>query len=163
MKYILSFASDETLKKFDKGTELIVLGGMLFLRFICPSVVSPHLYGLSDKAPSGSSMRTLIMLSMVMQMLANQTEFSKEKGHSLFPFNEMIIQKYRGKINDFMIRLSDGGKDASDSLNVSIKTKSIYIKQINLIYNIIIKYKKKILEKEALERMEWFEVLQNLN
>jgi len=59
--------------KFPPGDEAIQngLSGFLFLRFISPAITAPMLYGLTKDTPSPSQQRSLVLISKVMQSLAN--------------------------------------------------------------------------------------------
>jgi GTPase-activator protein for Ras-like GTPase len=68
----------------------LVVGGFLFLRFICPAVVTPHRYGLTKSAPSPKAGRTLVLISKLLQNLANGVEFDGTKGIPFHALSAMI-------------------------------------------------------------------------
>jgi len=55
------------------------VGGAMFLRFICPALTSPHLYGLLQSAPTRKAHRTLMIVTKILQNLANGVEFGKKE------------------------------------------------------------------------------------
>jgi len=65
----------------------IPLGGFIFLRFICPALTSPHIYGLVKDPPSTNAQRMLILISKVLQNLAGCKHFKEEY---MSPMNEFI-------------------------------------------------------------------------
>ena len=54
------------------------VAGFIFLRFICPAIVAPDTYGVVKTPLSSGLRRTLILVSKVLQNLANGTKVSKE-------------------------------------------------------------------------------------
>ncbi len=53
------------------------VGGFFFLRFLCPVIASPTTAGLVDVMPSKNARRTLILVTKVLQNVANQTAFNE--------------------------------------------------------------------------------------
>lgn len=49
------------------------VGGFLFLRYICPSILAPHVYGLIEEPPNATSQRYFVLLAKTLQNLANET------------------------------------------------------------------------------------------
>jgi len=72
LSQVLVFVFNQVGEKFS-GEEYKALGGFLFLRFICPSLSAPHVYGLLDGPPAPTAQRQLILLSKMLQNLANNT------------------------------------------------------------------------------------------
>lgn len=57
-------------KNFDRKTINEILTDMVFGHFICPAIVSPDLYGISDAPISENARFNLIQIGQVLQMLA---------------------------------------------------------------------------------------------
>ncbi|KAL6045331.1 Ras GTPase activating protein ira2 [Balamuthia mandrillaris] len=76
----------EVEKKFP-DSRYIVLGGFFFLRFISPAIVSPEAFGVLDalgKKPEDITpdvRRGLVLVSKVIQNLANGVEFGEKEEH----------------------------------------------------------------------------------
>lgn len=76
-------------KKYpNSSTNLKAVGTVMFLRFINPAIVSPYEAGIVDKQPDARTMRGLMLVSKILQNIANNVEFSKE-GHML-PLNNFV-------------------------------------------------------------------------
>lgn len=64
------------------------VGTVIFLRFINPAIVSPHEMGIvSDQVPTNIR-RGLMLMSKILQNIANHVEFSKEQ--HMLPFNDFL-------------------------------------------------------------------------
>uniref|UniRef100_A0A5S6QDW1 Ras-GAP domain-containing protein n=1 Tax=Trichuris muris TaxID=70415 RepID=A0A5S6QDW1_TRIMR len=74
------------------NTGLLAVGMIVFLRFFNPAIVSPVEYGLTDVYPSASTKRGLMLVSKILQQIANQAQNVKE--NCLHPFSVFIHDKY---------------------------------------------------------------------
>ncbi|KAL6061579.1 Inhibitory regulator protein BUD2/CLA2 [Balamuthia mandrillaris] len=84
LRVILRHVQQEVTDAFGEGEEngevsYKALGGFLFLRFFCPALMAPQVYGLLDEAPHPTAQRQLILLAKIMQNLANGTLPSKKE------------------------------------------------------------------------------------
>lgn len=79
---------EEVGKKFTKPADdpdeqfdfkYIAVGGFLILRLICPAITSPNLYGLSGEDISADSRRYAIILTKLVQNLANGVADAKKE------------------------------------------------------------------------------------
>lgn len=62
----------QIMKKFNNDMAVYkAIGGFFFLRFVCPSITAPHYYGLLDRPPNETTQRQLVLISKVIQSLAN--------------------------------------------------------------------------------------------
>lgn len=64
------------------------VGTVIFLRFINPAIVSPQELGIVSKAVPSAVKRGLMLMSKILQNIANHVEFSKEQ-HMLC-FNDFL-------------------------------------------------------------------------
>jgi len=75
-------------KKFP-GVENKSIGAFYFLRFACSSISVPESYGLVKKQPSKAARRSLVLITKVLQSLANEVAFGQK-------------EIYMVKMNDFI-------------------------------------------------------------
>jgi hypothetical protein len=77
------------------------IGGFFFLRFVCPAITAPHVYGLLDTPPNTLTQRQLVLISKVLQSLANMALPGKKEKYMtlLLDFIESGIPKM-GKFYD---------------------------------------------------------------
>ncbi|CAH0485685.1 unnamed protein product [Peronospora farinosa] len=70
------------------------LGGLVFLRFLCPALVVPHKMNLTpgNAAPGRQMQRTLVLLAKLMQSLANNVEYSASTEPFMVPFNAFLAR-----------------------------------------------------------------------
>ncbi|KAJ3442947.1 ras gtpase-activating protein [Anaeramoeba flamelloides] len=90
-----------TSKKFP-NSKYIVVAGFIFLRFICPAIVVPEKYGITDKIPSIHNRRNLILLSKVVQSVANGATFNEENMQLVNPIVEQFIPKLQIFMNNLV-------------------------------------------------------------
>ncbi|KAK9322046.1 hypothetical protein V1517DRAFT_324472 [Lipomyces orientalis] len=78
------------------------VSGFLFLRFFCPAVLSPKLFGLMQDHPPACSQRTLTLLAKGLQGLANRAQFGTKEPW-MAPMNKFLnshIQEFREFISE---------------------------------------------------------------
>lgn len=73
----------------DDNVGFIASSGLLFLRFICPALLTPQLYGLPSTNGNNNVQRNLLLISKMIQQLANNLRFG-EKESFMIPANLFI-------------------------------------------------------------------------
>ncbi|KAF3940894.1 Neurofibromin [Dactylella cylindrospora] len=73
-----------------EGVSYSSVSGFLFLRFFCPAVLNPKLFGILKDHPGTHAQRTLTLIAKSLQGLANMTTFGvKEPWFE--PMNEFLV------------------------------------------------------------------------
>jgi len=116
---LLNFLQQEVVGKFGEDANNVVLA-FFFLRCICPPIVSPHRFGILSTPPSGTALRGLVLLTKMLQQLANRQIITEDKGSSLCQFNGLLLQAQE-PLEAFSQRLVAGNEDRpAQNSNVTV-------------------------------------------
>lgn len=79
------------------------IAGFLFLRFFCPGILNPKLFGLIKSQRINTSQRSLTLITKMIQCLANRTRFGIKEPwmipmNSFFDVHEDELIEYFGKV-----------------------------------------------------------------
>ncbi|KAJ2852800.1 GTPase activating factor [Coemansia erecta] len=88
------------------------ISGFLFLRFVCPAMLSPKTFGLVGTQPNASALRTLTLLAKGIQCTANLTDFALKEPY-MQPMNA-FVQKSVPKLKHFIDFISSSPMDSMD-------------------------------------------------
>eukprot|EP01113_Clastostelium_recurvatum_P001763 TRINITY_DN1072_c0_g1_i1.p1 TRINITY_DN1072_c0_g1~~TRINITY_DN1072_c0_g1_i1.p1 ORF type:complete len:1548 (-),score=341.18 TRINITY_DN1072_c0_g1_i1:187-4830(-) len=103
MRQICQHLRDEVEPRFPDAVHTCV-GGFFFLRFWNVIILSPENYGLAKSPPSQASRRVLVLITKILQNLANNVVFG-EKEQFMVQLND-FIQTNQARLNDFFEQLS---------------------------------------------------------
>jgi len=121
-------------KKFPQN-RFSIIGGFYFLRFFCPAIVSPDLIGIVSSSIDTSTRRALILISKILQNIANSQVFHEEY---MKPLNSFVT-KSSGSVQKLFDTISkDFFDDSIPPSNVpllsSIEPKIVF--KIHYLYSI---------------------------
>lgn len=98
-KYIRAVAEDR-YGDFLRPVAYTAVSGFLFLRFICPAILSPKLFGLLRDHPRPKAQRTLTLIAKALQKLSNLSTFGKRE-EWMEPMNRYLTTQ-RNVYRDFI-------------------------------------------------------------
>ncbi|TPX12203.1 uncharacterized protein E0L32_007089 [Thyridium curvatum] len=99
LKYVRAVAEDR-YGDFLRTVAYTSVSGFLFLRFICPAILNPKLFGLLRDHPRPRAQRTLTLIAKTLQALANLSAIGKKEAW-MEPMNR-FINAQRKSVRDFI-------------------------------------------------------------
>ena len=99
LKYIRAVAEDR-YGDFFRTVTYTSVSGFLFLRFFCPALLNPKLFGLLRDHPQPKAQRTLTLIAKSLQALANLSTFG-QKEEWMEPMNR-FLGSHRQAVKDYI-------------------------------------------------------------
>ncbi|KAF7557196.1 hypothetical protein G7046_g6115 [Stylonectria norvegica] len=113
LKYIRAVAEDR-YGDFLRTVTYTSVSGFLFLRFICPAILSPKLFNLLRDHPRPRAQRTFTLIAKALQKLANLSTFGKRE-EWMEPMNR-FLNVQRQSIRDYIDQVCSIPADRSANL-----------------------------------------------
>ncbi|XP_065841004.1 uncharacterized protein [Oscarella lobularis] len=136
-----------------------LIGGFYVLRFLNPSIVTPHAYRLLPHQPRYGARRNLTLVAKILQNIANQSHASAALKESYMQPLQPFIHRQQIRVRRFLNQLCDV-PDFHESMQLeqylALCQKTICIditlSEIYLIHNLLVKYRD-VLSSEADDRL----------
>lgn len=120
-----------------------------FLRFICPAVMTPQVYGVLERSPGETSQRYFVLISKTLQALANDTLPSQKEAYmakmdEFVVDNRLALQNFVNELCDVQehaaggsdtnhVRLDDSGNHNTRDLRLDVPDE-IYYSSLSFIH-----------------------------
>ncbi|XP_073994395.1 neurofibromin 1 isoform X2 [Rhodnius prolixus] len=122
-------------KRFPQVPQINIgaVGTVIFLRFINPAIVSPQEMGIVNKTVPQSVKRGLMLMSKILQNIANHVEFSKEQ--HMIHFNDFLRSNFEIARRFFIQIASDCETEDQTSHSMSFISDSNVLALHRLLWN----------------------------
>lgn len=114
--------------KQDESLVFNSISGFLFLRYICPALLNPKLFGLIRSHPSIDAQRSLTLITKILQCFANRVRFGLKEPW-MIPMNEFIESREPDLI-EFYRKLTLIEEEDSGESTKSITFKEAPVKSV---------------------------------
>jgi hypothetical protein len=159
LKEIFSFTKMEVSKTFENENtvQYSSISGFIFLRFFCPAILSPKLFGLNEQHPDPVTARTLTLIAKILQNLANLTEFASKEPH--MGESNIFIKNHINEMKNFIDAISVNPDKEEENSVVDYDVRSQYEK----LYRFYRSNCRSCFDKSDIEDKKMLDIIQNIS
>ncbi|KAL9648798.1 hypothetical protein ABK040_003731 [Willaertia magna] len=128
IRAICHYLADKVNVKFPSSSEEadkhtpkhVAVGGLLFLRLLNPAIVAPKNSGLVEVTPSGEASRCLLLVTKLLQNVANGVKFER-KGGDIKTYKEA----YMVPLDSFVVKNLEGARDFFEKVSSPVENDNV--------------------------------------
>lgn len=150
----------KNLNREDMADNLI--SASIFLRFLCPAILSPSLFNITNELPSQRATRNLTLVAKTLQTLANFTRFQGKE--SFMEFLNDFLEQEAPRMKEFLTKISNRSEPCQQ--NDSILDWAGYIdqgKQLSILHSLMVENMQKLPAQKQQEFSQLFSILDRIS
>ncbi len=110
----------------------ILISASIFLRFICPAILSPNLFNLTQEYPQEKAARKLTLVAKTLQTIANFSKFGGKESYMSFGKMNQFVDEHTIMMREFLrnissltaedLKVEEEAKQMSADLNMAVSS-----------------------------------------
>ena len=126
----------EQCELLDRDIVKKIVSASLFLRLLCPAILSPSLFSLTQEYPNEKIARTLTLVAKTIQNLANFTRFGSKEGYMEI-LNDFVKREINN-MDNFLQRISFEPESLENEITSSQACVNIDVaRELSVIYHLL--------------------------